>query len=350
MKEQKIIIALLGILAVIASGIVLSAMQSVLLPFVLAFFLTYVFKPVVIALRKRKVPMAVAVLAVLLLVFAVITGIAVVIGASAKSFIVELPKYQGKLEQLLTGAVASIEQTGRNLGLIKQEFRVEDVVQLSAITSLVTSSVGSFISFLSNAFLVLLFMIFMLAGTGQLIRKLDFISGDLNFARISNVLASIDRQVRQYMLTKTLISLANGLLATIALSILGVDFALLWGFLVFLLNYIPNIGSLIATAFPVLISLLQFDSITVPVIALVLLVVIQNVMGNVIEPKLMAFSLDLSPLLILASLLFWGWIWGVWGMILSVPIMAILKIVFENISMLKPVSVLMSGGPPRASS
>jgi AI-2 transport protein TqsA len=347
MTENKIIIALLSLLAIIAIGTVLSALQSVLLPFVIAFFLSYVFKPVVLALRKRKVPMAVAVVVVLLLVLAIISGVSVVIGASAKSFIAALPRYQGKLESLLLGTVTSIEQTGRSLGLIKQEFRMEDVISLRSLTPVLTSSIGSFVSFFSNAFLVLLFMIFILAGSGQLIAKLDSVSNDAQSNRISRVLASIDRQVRQYMLTKTLISLCSGMLSTIALSILGVDFALLWGFLIFLLNYVPNLGSLLATAFPVLVALVQFDSFTVPVVVLISLIVIQNVMGNVVEPKLMAFSLNLSPLLILASLLFWGWIWGIWGMILSVPIMAILKIVFENVDALRPVAVLMSSGPPK---
>lgn len=347
MRDNKIIISLLSVIAVVAVGFVLYMLKSVLLPFVIAVFLTYIFKPIMIALRKRRVPMAVAVVVVLLLVLGILTGFSFVLSASVESFIGELPKYQGRLESLLGNALLSLEGTGRDLGLIKQDFRVEDAIELSSITAIVTSSLGSFISFFSNAFLILLFLIFMLSGTGSLIGKFDHIYADAQFARIAHVLATIDRQVRQYMLTKTLISLATGILGTIVLAAIGVDFALLWGFLLFLLNFIPNIGSLIATIFPVMIAVLQFDSLAPPAAVLVLLVLIQNIMGNVVEPKVMAFSLNLSPLLILASLIFWGWLWGIWGMILAVPLMAILKIVFENVPALRPVSVLMSGSVPK---
>ena len=350
MTDNKIIIALLSIIAIIAVGMVFSALQSVLLPFVVAFFLSYIFKPIVLWLLKKGIPIAVAVIVVLLLVFVVITGFSIVIGTSMKAFISAMPKYQGRLEALLTSSLGVLELTGRTLGLVKEGFRIEDAIQLSSITPIITSSLGSFITQFSNAFLILLFMIFILAGTGQLIEKIDFIYADAEFMRISKVIASIDKQVRQYMMTKALISLVTALLATIVLTILGVEFALLWGFLLFLLNFIPNIGSLFATIFPVLFAFLQFESPVRPILALVLLVVIQNVMGNVVEPKVMAFSLNLSPLLILLSLLFWGWLWGIWGMILAVPIMAILKIIFENVPALKPIAILMSGGAPQGTS
>jgi predicted PurR-regulated permease PerM len=132
----------------------------------------------------------------------------------------------------------------------------------------------------------------------------------------------------------------------VILLIFGVDFALLWGFLAFLLNFIPNIGSIVAVILPILIALLQFDSASTALILLVLLMTTQMIMGNVIEPKMMSFSLDLSPLLVLVALIFWGWIWGIWGMILAVPIMSILKIVFENVEALKPIGIVMSGKVP----
>jgi predicted PurR-regulated permease PerM len=128
--------------------------------------------------------------------------------------------------------------------------------------------------------------------------------------------------------------------------ILGVDFALLWGFLTFLLNFIPNIGSIVSVIFPLLISFLQFDSVATPLLVLILLGATQFAMGNVVEPKLMEFSLNLSPLLVLVSLFFWGWIWGVWGMILAVPMMSTVKIIFENIETLQPIAVLMSSKVP----
>ncbi|HDL18350.1 MAG TPA: AI-2E family transporter [Bacteroidetes bacterium] len=144
-------------------------------------------------------------------------------------------------------------------------------------------------------------------------------------------------------MTKTLISLATGLIATIILIVFGVDFAVVWGMLTFLLNYIPNIGSIIATAPPILVAFLQFDSFLRPLWITVLLLLVQMAMGNIIEPKFMGKSLDLSPLVVILFLIFWGFLWGIVGMILAVPIAATIKIVTANFPALRPVSVLMSG-------
>ena len=161
--------------------------------------------------------------------------------------------------------------------------------------------------------------------------------------RIATVVRNITAQVRQYLVTKTLISAATGFLIFLILWILGVDFPLLWGFLAFLLNFIPNIGSLLAVFLPFLLSLLQFDTLTRPILALILMETVQIVMGNVIEPRMMAFSLNLSPLLVLVSLIFWGSLWGIVGMVLAVPLTATVKIFLENIEPLRPVAVLMGG-------
>jgi predicted PurR-regulated permease PerM len=159
----------------------------------------------------------------------------------------------------------------------------------------------------------------------------------------------MDTQVRQYLLTKTLISLGTGALTTVILWIFGVDFALFWGFLAFLFNFIPNVGSLMAVVFPVLLAFLQFDTLVQPFLVLALLVGTQSTMGNIIEPKVMAFSLNLSPLVVLVALIFWGWLWGVVGMIIAVPMTAIIKIVFENIEDLQPLARLL-GGPIKQTS
>jgi len=124
----------------------------------------------------------------------------------------------------------------------------------------------------------------------------------------------------------------------------GLDFAILFGLLTFILNYIPNIGSFIATVFPVFIAIFQFETIWPAVWILVILVLIQQIMGAVVEPRLMGKGLDLSPLVILFFLFFWGWLWGIPGMILAVPIAAIVKIVTSNIPELDFIAVFMSKG------
>ena len=160
---------------------------------------------------------------------------------------------------------------------------------------------------------------------------------------MAEVLKTVDSQVRQYLVTKTLISLGTGILTWLVLLILGVDFPLVFGFIASVLNYIPNIGSTIAVLFPFALSLLQFESLGVPLGVILGLGGTQMVMGNVVEPRIMGYRLNLSPLLILVSLIFWGWLWGMWGMILAVPMMAAIKIVMENLDPVKPIAALMSG-------
>ena len=160
---------------------------------------------------------------------------------------------------------------------------------------------------------------------------------------MSAVLKTVDSHVRQYLVTKTLISLGTGALTWLVLFLLGVDFALVFGFIAFVLNYIPNIGSSIAVIFPFILTLLQFETLAIPMGVLIGLGGTQLIMGNVVEPRIMGYSLNLSPLLILVSLIFWGWLWGIWGMVLAVPLMATIKIVFENLEHMKPVGKLMNG-------
>jgi predicted PurR-regulated permease PerM len=156
------------------------------------------------------------------------------------------------------------------------------------------------------------------------------------------MVAGINRQIQKYLAVKTVTSLLTGALTVLVLVIFGVDFALLLGFLAFVLNYIPSIGSIVATLIAGLMAFFQFGNSLTPVWVLLLLGIIQTVIGNFIDPKLMGRTLDLSPLLVIFSLIFWGWLWGVAGMFLAVPLLAVFKIIFENVPSLKFLAVLMS--------
>ena len=160
----------------------------------------------------------------------------------------------------------------------------------------------------------------------------------------THLVHNIDSQIQRYLAIKTVVSFFTGVFAMAVLMLFGLDFAILFGLLTFILNYIPNIGSFIATAFPVIIAIFQFETIWPAVWILVILVLIQQIMGAFVEPRLMGKGLDLSPLVILFFLFFWGWLWGIPGMILAVPIAAIVKIVISNIPELDFIAVFMSRG------
>jgi predicted PurR-regulated permease PerM len=144
-----------------------------------------------------------------------------------------------------------------------------------------------------------------------------------------------------------MINLMVGAVTVIVLLLFGVDFAFFIGVLTFFMNYIPNFGALLATVFPVVVSLLQFESFGLTLILTAVLVVIHNIIGNFIEPKMMGSNLHLSPLAVLLSLIFWGWLWGVWGAVLAIPVISLIKIVCENIKPLRPIAILISSIPEK---
>lgn len=343
MRDTGVVALLLSVLALVAIGFVLKELRVVLLPFFIAIFLAYIFKPLINRLLKKNIPVIVGILIVLALVALLLLGSFLIISSAVGSFIEAAPEYQMKLETIIANISASLQESEFFMEYTK-DFVWQDAIQVSSLTAAFTTGVNSFVSLFSNGFLILLYMVFLLAGTGQFTTKIRAAFSAEQAERFCSIIENIDKQVRTYMMTKFIISAATGSLATIAMLLFGVDFAFLWGFLTFLLNFIPNIGSILASIFPILISFLQFDSFGIPIALAIVLIGVQTLMGNVVEPKMMESSLDLSPLLVLLSLIFWGWLWGIWGMVLSVPITAMMKIVLENISPLRPLGVMMSGG------
>ena len=206
----------------------------------------------------------------------------------------------------------------------------------------VLASVGTFVTFLGHLLLVLLFMVFILLGQQRLPQRIHRAFGEEQAQRLTLVLQRITRDVQTYLGTKALLSVVTGVLVNLCLVILQVDFAVLWGALAFMLNFIPHIGAPVATIPPLLVAILKFDTLMPAVWVVVCVTLIHIVLGICIEPRLMGRNLHLSPLLVVLSLLFWGWLWGIVGTLLAVPIMATIKIVCENLPSLHFVSALMS--------
>ena len=346
----------LGVIAVFVLGVIMVQLKTVLLPFVVAILLSIIFKPVILWLRGKRVPMIISLFGVLIVFSIVLFLLGWVLYASTDSFVAELPKYEAKMAVIAEGIEQSLIGWADRFNIALGEVQWSDAIELSSVTAAVTSGVGSFISFVTTTFLIVLFMLFILASSGELGDKVRHSFPEQYGDWMASVLRTVDSHVRQYLVTKTLISLGTGTLTWLVLLILGVDFALVFGFIAFILNYIPNIGSTLAVIFPFILTLLQFESLAVPLGVLLGLGGTQMVMGNVIEPRIMGYSLNMSPLLILVSLFLWGWLWGIWGMVLAVPIMATIKIVFENLERMRPIAKLMEGSsrkgmmPPAAQS
>jgi len=205
------------------------------------------------------------------------------------------------------------------------------------------NSFTALLSTLSNTFVVVLILMFMLLEATGLPTKIRVATGspDADLQRFTKAA----REVQKYLGLKTAISAVTGLLIGTWVALLGLDFALTWGFLAFLLNFIPNIGSIIAAIPAVLLALVQLGLAEAVLVAAGFLVV-NVVLGNVVEPQLMGRTLGMSTLVVFLSLVFWGWLWGPVGMFLSVPLTMILKIGMENSRDLKPIAVLLDS--PRA--
>lgn len=251
------------------------------------------------------------------------------------------------IEQQLVGHAAQILQYfGLSLEQGKEMaaafFSSLDGKRLEPMSAALQMAGGSFVHFIGSTVWVVLFIIFMLAERESLQGRLVKAFGDRRAAKISKIGNRISLAVEEYLGLKTLISLLVGVLTAMALGLFGVQLAMLWGALTFLLNFIPNIGALIATIPPILMALFQTGSLGLPLMVAVVLVVIHLVVGNYLEPRVMGRGLDLSPLVVLLSLVFWGWMWGGVGMLLAVPLTAAVKIAMEEYEPTQAVAKIIS--------
>ena len=341
-RDSKTIKISLGILVLIAMGFILHILQSIFKPLFIAIILSYLFEPLIKLMRRIKIPKAIAIFLVLIITFMFFYLIGLVIYSNINTFTEEFPKYQTKINGLYLKIIGSLKIPHEDVVEFYSQLNWSNVLEKLSIPHIVSSSVGSFINFIANLFLVLLFTIYILLGREHLTSNIEKAFPAERSKKICNVLENINKGVQKYFFAKSLISFGTGLSAVIVLLIFKVDFAWIWGLLIFLLNFIPNIGSIIATIPPILISIFQYGGFFPVIWIAILLVSIQVVWGNIIEPAVMGKSLNMSPLVVIISLIFWGFVWGPIGMILAVPISSTIQIICRNIDVLKPISILIA--------
>jgi len=332
----RVLLTLASLIVVVAG---LKAAQAILIPVLLALLLAILCSPAVFWLRAHRIPTLVAVLLVVAILLGVFTIFGVVVGGSVNGFIEAAPRYQERLDEVGTSLGEWLEARGVEVG----EISTSDVFQPGALIGVLGRGLTALLSTLSNTFVVALILMFMLLEATGLPTKIRVATGspDADLQRFSKAA----REIQKYLGLKTAISAVTGLVIGGWVALLGLDFALTWGFLAFLLNFIPNIGSIIAAIPAVLLALVQLGLAEAVLVAAGFLVV--NVtLGNVVEPQLMGRTLGMSTLVVFLSLVFWGWLWGPVGMFLSVPLTMILKISMENSRDLKPIAVLLDS--PRA--
>jgi AI-2 transport protein TqsA len=317
---------------VIISG--MRAAQPVLVPLALAAFLAVISTPLLTLLRRFRVPTMLAIPLVLLLVVGMLLAIGAIATNSLLEIRVAIPRYVERFEILFRDA-QTLLTTHR---VLDQQAIDEIVISPTWIVNIATGLFRGFAGFMSMTVLIALITLFLLAEVAGLPRKLRAAPGQANadLNRYGRIIAEIQR----YLAIKTLTSLATGILVGTWAVIIGLDFPLFWGLSAFLLNYVPTIGSLVAAVPAVLLALLQLG-VGGALLAAGGYLFVNIMIGNLIEPAVMGRGLGLSPFVVLASLLFWGWVWGPVGMLLSLPLTMVIKILLENSVGLAWVAVLM---------
>lgn len=210
-------------------------------------------------------------------------------------------------------------------------------------TSILGNIAGGISGLMGNFFMIILYALFVFLEESSFASKMGtMFSTPDNFARFENIMSKIESSISSYLTLKTFVSILTGVLSYIVLLVVGVDAAAFWAFLIFLLNFVPTVGSLIATVFPAVYSLIQFGTWTPFLVVLIGVGVVQLIIGNVVEPRLFGKSLNVSPLVTILALAIWGQIWGITGMVLSVPIMVIMVICFSQFESTRNIAILLS--------
>lgn len=314
------------LLAIAASIVIIAGVkfaEAIVVPFLLAIFIATIAATPVRWLHQHKVPNGIGISIVVIVLLCALVGIGAVITQTIQEFYGQQAYYERRLGEITQGLFDFLRDFGINFSN-EELLAVADPSQAWKLASDTLSGIGAV---LSNGFLIMLTVIFILAEGTSLPSRLRHA-----LSRHATDLTWFDRfaeNVNQYIAIKTAASVCTGVLVSLFLWLIDVDFALLWGFLAFLLNYIPNIGSIIAAAPAVLIALVQLG-LWHALFTTVFYVSINIVMGSVIEPRFMGRILGLSTLVVFLSLILWGWMFGTVGMVLSVPLTMTAKIALES--------------------
>lgn len=338
-NSQQGIRFLVTVAALVIIIVGINQAQSVLVAFLVAVFLAMLGTPPVLWLERKRIPSVVAVLLVVAGMIGILLIAGAIVGASVNSFYTELPAYQTRLQEQASAFQSFLATKGfRGMDKILIEF-----VHPGAVMNLTARLLAELGSALSNMVLILLTVVFILLEASSFPVKLRAVLGhpEQVFPQFTRFVVDIER----YMVIKTLISLATGLLVGIWLTILGVDFPILWGFLAFLLNYVPSVGSTIAAIPAVLLALIQLG-IGSAGMAIAGYLVVNFILDGVVSTRLMGQRLGLSTLVVFLSLVFWGSLLGPVGMVLCIPFTMTLKFACENNKGTQWIAVLLGPEAP----
>jgi len=317
----------------------LRAASSIIVPFLLACFVAIITSPLMLWLRKRGVRPSFSVLIIILGVLGVLWVMVQIAGNSIDQFAGDSELYQTRLKQITTDWIRWIEQRGVNVN----SDTFNSIINPASTMKVVVNNLTSFLQgMLTNTFLILVTVVFLLLEFIGIPNKLQLALGEQHPS--VPALNEFSKSLNRYLAIKSWVCLLTGLCAYMLCSFLGVKYPLLWGLLAFLLNYVPNIGSILAAIPPVMLALVQFGT-PKALACLAGYVVINVTFGNFLEPRVMGKGLGLSTLVVWMSLIFWGWVFGPVGMLLSVPLTMVVKIAMETQEDTRWIAILLGSDP-----
>jgi predicted PurR-regulated permease PerM len=327
--------AIVTVAAVVIIILGMQAAKIILVPFLLAIFFALIMLKPMLWLQAHKVPPVLAALAVVFALLLVLVVVGSIVGTSIAAFTAAIPGYQAQLDDVMQGLLKFLERISGNE---VSAASIADLVDPGRAMGLAATLLNALRGVLTNTFLILFTMIFILLEASSVPTKImaAFGRGVDTFQNAGDFLNNLGR----YLGIKTLVSMGTGLIVGVMTWAIGLDFPLLWAMLAFLLNYIPNIGSIIAAVPAVLLALIQLGPGGATTTALGF-VAINMAIGNFIEPRLMGHGVGISSLIVFIGLVFWGWIFGPVGMLLSVPLTMALKLALESDERTKWVAILI---------
>ena len=336
---QAVFFLMLFICFIFAAA-VLKLASSVILPFTIAILLSSAMYPLVKVLDKIKVPRFVSILLVVMIIVTGLYVFGIILFSSGRMIAAQYPKYEYRLTEIYIW-IANLFELPYNQDLSFWENLWGQLGIRNWVRDFTFSFSNHVVGFASDAVIVVLFVVFILMEANYFKEKLD-IAFENRSTQINKIGHDVISQVTRYLTAKFLISLANGLIFAVGFYLVGLEFAFVWGVVQFLLNFIPNLGSIVAGVIISFFALIQFWPDPAPIIIVISIILVVNlILCNIFDPKIIGDHVGISPLMILVSLAIWGWIWGFAGMVLAVPMTVIIKIVCENIPIMEPVSIIL---------
>lgn len=338
--RNPLLSATLTVLLVCMIGWLLVIGRSLLLPFVIALIVWYMINSLAhlfekVPIGRWRLPGFISFTLSLLSIFAIGTVVLDIVTANLAQLAQDAPTYQRRLEELFNQLSSHLD--------FNDPIELKDLFPDSVVPRMVTAGASLVTTLAGSASLVFIYVLFLVLEQSTFDRKFERLFSSSERAQAAFAIrAEINRSIMHYFSIKTAVSVATGVLTSLVLIAIGLPYAALFGFIAFLLNYIPTIGSLIGVIFPSLLAIVYYDTLG-PFFAIATgLGLIQFSVGNLVEPKLMGSNLNLSGLVIMLSLAFWGAIWGIVGMVLCVPLTVMIVIVCARFEGSRPIAVLLS--------